>query len=93
MNISVPIGVKMVVFSGIVVLTILYECVLSFNGKERKSVDILEMKCQKTIFGLRWVDCAWNDCEKGVEVTAVRMRGPYEVCWNGSDVGNRQTKT
>lgn len=64
---SVFVRVMMGMFDSIEVPAVSYECdSWALNSKERERVDVLEMKCQTIISGVRQVDLIRNDSKREV---------------------------
>ena len=61
-NRAVSRQAKVGMFEGIVAPAVLYgsECWV-LKARERKRVDVLEMKCLRTISGVRWFDRVRNE--------------------------------
>ena len=59
---SVSRQAKMGMYESIVVPTVMYGCeAWALNAKERKKLEVLEMKCLRTIAGVRWFDRIRNE--------------------------------
>lgn len=53
---------KIGMFEGIVVPTVLYGCESwALNAEERKRIEVMEMRCLRTICGVRWFDRITNN--------------------------------
>jgi len=75
---DLPVEAKMGMFEGIVVPSVLYGCeAWALNAWSRKRIKVLEIKCLRTITGVRWFDRVRN--------TRVRERCAETgvVCWRG----------
>jgi len=54
---DLSVEAKMGMFEGIVVPSVLYGCeAWALNAWSRKRIEVLEMKCLRTITGVRWFD-------------------------------------
>ncbi len=59
---SVSLQAKIGMFEGIVVPTVLYGCESwALNAEERKRIEVMEMRCLRTICGVRWFDRVTNN--------------------------------